>query len=76
VAVYVVVFLLTLGITSGCQYLFNSYIDRNVDSTSTNSFIIVSVFIVQGICLASVCLGIYLTDSRFGSDGILGVGSI
>ena len=73
---YLVLFLLTLVISIGSQYLFNSYLEGNVQQTSINSTLAMLIIVVLVLSLFSLVLSVLLTWVRFGFYGVGYVGVV
>ncbi len=73
---YLIIFLLTLVILMGFQYLFNNYLENNTKPESMNSTLIILLTIILISNLFSILLSFCLSWVRFGFDTINHLGVV
>lgn len=73
---YLIIFLLTLVILIGFQYLFNNYLENNTKPESMNSTLIILLAIILISNLFSILLSFCLSWVRFGFDAINHLGVV
>lgn len=73
---YLVLFFVTLLVSIGFQYLFNSYLEAHIQQASLNSSLLVLIVLTLIVCLFSVVLGVTLSWVRFGAASVEDLGAI
>lgn len=73
---YLILFLIALILSSAFQYLFNSYLEGNVQQGSLNSTLSMLIIVVLVLSILSIVLGVSLSWVRFGWVGVGDLGVV
>lgn len=73
---YLILFLIALILSSAFQYLFNSYLEGNVQQGSLNSTLSMLIIVILVLSILSIVLGVSLSWVRFGWEAVGDLGVV